>query len=229
MEFNPIPKSLAKLLESFPVGMYNPKQDWAMAKFVDKELERTSAFGWRKRGEFLELIVVEWVRPLLLSSYSKLLVTDFMLPSSTAVLCVPTGVSRSKRLLQNTWALISLFLMLLSYFLKSSKGLPIIRSKNGNSSVTFHRVFEAEAKKIEDAADSYPEAGKVEWLLEGTLRPDIIKSISFKGSSATIKTHHNVDGLLERMVKDQGLKLIASTETLQGRSPGIRQEIGHTA
>ncbi|KAH8993084.1 hypothetical protein EDB86DRAFT_3078936 [Lactarius hatsudake] len=46
--------------------------------------------------------------------------------------------------------------------------------------------------------------GKIDWPLQGTLYPDIIKSISFKGPSATIKTHHNVDGLL----KDMKLNLI---------------------
>jgi GMP synthase (glutamine-hydrolysing) len=54
----------------------------------------------------------------------------------------------------------------------------------------FIRVFEEEAKK-------YPE---VKWLAQGTLYPDVIESVSFKGGpSATIKSHHNVGGLPERM------------------------------
>ena len=54
---------------------------------------------------------------------------------------------------------------------------------------TFIEVFDEEAKKL----------GNVDFLGQGTIYPDVIESTSFKGPSATIKSHHNVGGLPERM------------------------------
>jgi GMP synthase PP-ATPase subunit len=50
---------------------------------------------------------------------------------------------------------------------------------------TFIDVFEEEAEKIEALAEH--SGAKVKWFLQGTLYPDVIESISFKGPSATIK------------------------------------------
>merc|ERR1712230_159385 len=94
---------------------------------------------------------------------------------------------------------------------------------------TFIEVFEQKAAELEaDIEKSGAKGGKVEWLLQGTLYPDVIESISFKGPSATIKTHHNVGGLLE----DMELKLIEPLRELfkdevraLGTNLGIPEEL----
>ncbi|MEM8894664.1 MAG: glutamine-hydrolyzing GMP synthase, partial [Bacteroidota bacterium] len=65
---------------------------------------------------------------------------------------------------------------------------------------TFIEVFDEEAHKIQD----------VKWLGQGTIYPDVIESVSVKGPSATIKSHHNVGGLPEKM----HLKVVEPLNTL---------------
>jgi GMP synthase (glutamine-hydrolysing) B subunit len=96
-------------------------------------------------------------------------------------------------------------------FLDRLKGVEEPEKKRKIIGGTFIDIFEEEAVKIEKAAEATPSAGKVEWFLQGTLYPDVIESLSFKGPSDTIKTHHNVGGLPKRMMEGQGLKLIEVT------------------
>ncbi|MBI5238249.1 MAG: glutamine-hydrolyzing GMP synthase [Deltaproteobacteria bacterium] len=74
-------------------------------------------------------------------------------------------------------------------FLKRLKGVVDPERKRKLIGNEFIRVFEEEAKKIKG----------VKFLAQGTLYPDVIESLSSKGPSATIKSHHNVGGLLKKM------------------------------
>ncbi len=74
-------------------------------------------------------------------------------------------------------------------FLSRLKGVTDPESKRKIMGEEFIRVFEDEAFKISD----------VRFLAQGTLYPDVIESVSVKGPSAMIKSHHNVGGLPERM------------------------------
>jgi GMP synthase (glutamine-hydrolysing) len=65
---------------------------------------------------------------------------------------------------------------------------------------TFIEVFDIESHKIDG----------VKWLAQGTIYPDVIESVSVKGPSATIKSHHNVGGLPEKM----NLKILEPLRTL---------------
>ena len=86
----------------------------------------------------------------------------------------------------------------------------------------FIEVFDQEAHRLEQ------QMGKVDWLVQGTLYPDVIESRSVRGPSQTIKTHHNVGGLPEKMK----LKLIEPLKDLFkdevrriGREMGMPEEI----
>lgn len=74
-------------------------------------------------------------------------------------------------------------------FLKRLKNVFDPEQKRKIIGKTFIEVFEKEAKKIKDA----------KYLVQGTLYPDVIESVSFKGPSSTIKSHHNVGGLPDKM------------------------------
>lgn len=108
-------------------------------------------------------------------------------------------------------------------FLSALRGIIDPEQKRKIIGRLFIGIFEEEARKI----------GDVEFLCQGTLYPDVIESISFKGPSATIKTHHNVGGLPEIMklklvepfrelfkdeVRSVGA-LLGLTETLLWRHP----------
>lgn len=75
-------------------------------------------------------------------------------------------------------------------FLAALAGVTDPEQKRKIIGKTFIDIFEAEAAKLK---------GDFEFLAQGTLYPDVIESTSFKGPSVTIKTHHNVGGLPEKM------------------------------
>jgi GMP synthase (glutamine-hydrolysing) len=80
-------------------------------------------------------------------------------------------------------------------FLKSLAGVGDPEQKRKTIGKLFIDVFEAEAKKIANEGK-----GLAQFLAQGTLYPDVIESVSFTGGpSITIKSHHNVGGLPERM------------------------------
>jgi len=74
-------------------------------------------------------------------------------------------------------------------FLNRLKGIEDPEQKRKIIGELFIAIFEKEASQV----------GRVGYLAQGTLYPDVIESVSFKGPSATIKSHHNVGGLPERM------------------------------
>lgn len=85
-------------------------------------------------------------------------------------------------------------------FYDALSGLSEPEAKRKAIGKTFIEVFDVESHKITD----------VRWLGQGTIYPDVIESVSVKGPSATIKSHHNVGGLPEKMK----LKVVEPLNTL---------------
>ena len=75
------------------------------------------------------------------------------------------------------------------HFLKHLDGVTDPEKKRKIIGREFIRIFEEKAKEL----------GRAKYLAQGTLYPDVIESVSFKGPSATIKSHHNVGGLPDVM------------------------------
>ncbi|KAF2473658.1 GMP synthase-like protein [Lindgomyces ingoldianus] len=188
-----------ELLKNFAVDICQAKTDWTMGKFVDQELARIRALVGDK-GQ-----VIGAVSGGVDSTVAAKLMQEAIGERFHAVL-VDNGVLRldeAKQVKETLTKGLGINLTVVDAsdrFLGRLKGVTDDPEKKrkiiGN---TFIEVFQETAKKIAAESQGSSRAGEIEWLLQGTLYPDVIESISFKGPSATIKTHHNVGGLLEGM------------------------------
>ena len=103
-------------------------------------------------------------------------------------------------------------------FYAALSGLSEPEAKRKAIGKTFIEVFDEEAHKIEN----------VKWLGQGTIYPDVIESVSVKGPSATIKSHHNVGGLPDKMKMNvvEPLNTLFKDEVrLVGKTLGIDKNI----
>ena len=103
-------------------------------------------------------------------------------------------------------------------FLEKLNGVSDPETKRKTIGNEFIYLFEEEAKKI----------GKVDYLAQGTLYPDVIESVSTKGPSAVIKSHHNVGGLPEKMnlkLLEPVRELFKDEVRLLGKELGMPDEV----
>jgi GMP synthase (glutamine-hydrolysing) len=109
-------------------------------------------------------------------------------------------------------------------FLAQLKGVTDPEEKRKRIGREFIAVFAEEAQRLQ-AGEAHGEIG---YLVQGTLYPDVIESVSVKGPSATIKTHHNVGGLPEQMpfALIEPLRDLFKDEVRRiGKDLGLPQEI----
>ncbi|KAI9296134.1 GMP synthase [Neoconidiobolus thromboides FSU 785] len=187
----------AQLLKNFVINICECKDDWTMESFVEKEIERIRAVVG-PTGQ-----VVGAVSGGVDSTVAAKLMTEAIGERFHAIL-VDNGVMRLnecenvKKILKDRLGINLQVVDAADLFLGKLAGVTDPEKKRKIIGNTFIEVFEAEAAKLDKStADSGN--NHIEFLLQGTLYPDVIESISFKGPSATIKSHHNVGGLLENM------------------------------
>lgn len=176
------------ILKNFVVNIANAKQDWVMTDYANEFIEEVRATVGPEGH------VIGAVSGGVDSTVAAVLMTKAIGDRFHAVL-VDNGCLRKdeavnvlKRMRDDCHVNLRCvdakdrFLDLLAGVTDPEKKRKIIGG-------TFIDIFQEEAEKIQ------AEAGRCDFLLQGTLYPDVIESISYKGPSATIKTHHNVGGL----------------------------------
>ena len=190
-----------EVLQAFVIGICKCKTDWTMDTFIEKEIARIRAICGDK-GQ-----VIGAVSGGVDSSVAAKLMHEAIGDRFHAIM-VDNGVLRGNEAAQvhkmlNEDLGVNLTVIDASdLFLDRLAGVEDPERKRKIIGNTFIEVFEKKAAELEASFEESGyagEKGNIEWLLQGTLFPDVIESLSFKGPSATIKTHHNVGGLLENM------------------------------
>jgi len=178
----------AQLLANFVHRVAGLKGDWTMAAFKKQAIERIRAQVGKGK-------VICGLSGGVDSSVAAVLIHEAIGDQLTCIF-VDTGLMRAGEseevvtLFRDHYNIPLIHADAADLFLGKLAGVSDPEQKRKIIGATFIEVFDAEAHKV----------GGAEFLAQGTLYPDVIESVSFTGGpSVTIKSHHNVGGLPERM------------------------------
>jgi len=170
------------ILQNF-VALCEANPTWSMASFIDAAVEEIRGMVGRDRvlcalsGGVDSAVVSVLVHRAVGDQLTCVFVDNGVLRKGEAASVVHTFRDHFKINLVHVDAS--------KRFLQQLSGVADPELKRKRIGAEFIAVFEEEARKL----------GETPWLAQGTLYPDVIESVSFRGPSATIKTHHNVGGL----------------------------------
>ncbi len=207
----------AQILRNFLFDICGCKGDWTPATAVEEQVERIrSRLGERGRA-------ICGLSGGVDSSVAAALVHRAVGERQTCIF-INNGVLRegefesTQRLLEQKMKLNIRGVDATDQFLKALHGVTDPEDKRKRIGAMFIEVFEEQAKYI----------GGVDFLVQGTLYPDVIESVSVRGPSATIKSHHNVGGLPDRMnlqLIEPLRELFKDEVRMIGREIGVPEEI----
>ncbi|HQV99639.1 MAG TPA: glutamine-hydrolyzing GMP synthase [Bacteroidia bacterium] len=186
-----------KLLENFIVTICKCRQDWTPAAFVNETIDNL-------KSKLQNDVVVLGLSGGVDSSVAAILLHR-AIGKNLHCIFVDNGLLRRNEFEQVLESYRHMGLNIKgvdakSKFYSALKGLSDPEEKRKAIGKVFIDVFDEEAHRITN----------VKWLAQGTIYPDIIESVSVKGPSATIKSHHNVGGLPDKMK----LKVVEPLNTL---------------
>jgi GMP synthase (glutamine-hydrolysing) len=177
----------AEILRNFVFGVCQARGDWSARSIIAEQIERIRAQVGAGRA-------VCGLSGGVDSTVAAALVHEALGERQTCIF-VNTGLLRegefeaTLRLFKQQMSLNVRGVDASANFLEALRGVTDPEEKRRTIGRVFIEVFEAEATRI----------GEVDYLVQGTLYPDVIESVSVRGPSAVIKSHHNVGGLPEQM------------------------------
>lgn len=199
----------SKLLSNF-LDIANCERDWTMKSFIEKQKEKIQNLVGEKK-------VIAAVSGGVDSSVAAVL-THKAIGKQLNCIFIDTGLLRKSQTTAMLKEIPINYVDKSNLFLSRLKGITDPEEKRKIIGNTFIEVFEEEAKKI----------GDVDFLMQGTIYSDVVESGHASGNTSTIKSHHNVGGLPEKM----NLKLVEPLRylfkdevRLLGKEIGLSDEI----